>query len=168
MIDEKTKKNIATLHPKLRVEATSIYEKINKALTGRAIVRFTSTLRRFGEQDKLYAQGRTEKGSIVTKAKGGQSYHNYGLAIDIVLLVDKDKNGTHETAVWDVNTDFDADRMADWIECVLIFKKYGWEWGGDWAFKDYPHFQKTFGLTTKTLLEKHNGNKVNSEGYVII
>ena len=26
---------------------------------------------------------------------------------------------------------------------VLIFKKYGWKWGGDWKnIKDYQHFQK--------------------------
>jgi peptidoglycan L-alanyl-D-glutamate endopeptidase CwlK len=38
------------------------------------------------------------------------------------------------------------------MECVAIFKKYGWEWGGDWKkFKDAPHFQKTFGYTTTQL-----------------
>ena len=26
---------------------------------------------------------------------------------------------------------------------VLVFKKYGWKWGGDWKnIKDYQHFQK--------------------------
>lgn len=34
-------------------------------------------------QDYLYAQGRTRAGEIVTKAKAGQSAHNYGLACDI-------------------------------------------------------------------------------------
>ena len=28
-------------------------------------------------------------------------------------------------------------------EAVMIFKKYGWKWGGDWKnIKDYQHFQK--------------------------
>jgi peptidoglycan L-alanyl-D-glutamate endopeptidase CwlK len=49
-----------------------------------------------------------------------------------VLLVDKDKNGTYETASWDIKTDFDGDGKADWMEIVAIFKRYGFEWGGDW------------------------------------
>lgn len=36
------------------------------------------------QQDRLYAQGRTLPGNIVTKAKGGFSNHNFGLAIDVV------------------------------------------------------------------------------------
>lgn len=168
MTEERNKQKIATLHPKLRAEATAILDKINKVLTGRAVVVFDCTFRRFGEQDKLYAQGRTTKGPIVTKAKGGHSYHNYGLAIDIVLLVDKDKNGSFESVSWDIKTDFDKDSIPDWMEIVAIFKKYGWEWGGDWAFKDYPHFQKRFGLNTQTLLDRYNGQKTDAAGYVFI
>ncbi len=36
-----------------------------------------STYRSFEEQNKLYAQGRTVPGQVVTKARGGQSPHNY-------------------------------------------------------------------------------------------
>jgi peptidoglycan L-alanyl-D-glutamate endopeptidase CwlK len=50
-----------------------------------------------------------------------------------------------------------------------VFKKYGWEWGGDWtSFKDYPHFQKTFGKSIPILLTLVNSNKVDREGYVLI
>lgn len=38
-------------------------------------------------QADLYAQGRTLPGHIVTKAKPWQSYHQYGLAVDLVLFV---------------------------------------------------------------------------------
>jgi len=38
-------------------------------------------------QDELYAQGRTTEGRIVTNALPGQSFHNYGRAIDWVPLV---------------------------------------------------------------------------------
>jgi len=146
--DQKTLERIELLHPSVRNEAKEIYAEICERLNGKTLCRFAFTLRTFAEQDALYAQGRTSAGPKVTNAKGGQSWHNYGLAIDIVLLQDKDGNGTHETASWDNKIDFDGDGVADWLEVVYVFKLYGWDWGGDWrSFRDTPHFQKTFGLT---------------------
>jgi peptidoglycan L-alanyl-D-glutamate endopeptidase CwlK len=162
MKDQKTLDRIKLLHPKLRDEADKIYDEICKVLTGRAICRFSFTLRTFAEQDALFAQGRTKPGSIVTKAKGGLSMHNYGLAIDIVLIVDG------KTAVWDVKGDFDKDGKSDWMEVVTIFKQYGWEWGGDWKFYDAPHFQKTFGKSVRELLALHEAGKVDEHGFVRI
>ncbi len=146
--DQKTLERIELLHPSVRNEAKEIYAEICERLNGKTLCRFAFTLRTFAEQNALYAQGRTSAGPKVTNAKGGQSWHNYGLAIDIVLLQDKDGNGTHETASWDNKIDFDGDGVADWLEVVYVFKLYGWDWGGDWrSFRDTPHFQKTFGLT---------------------
>ena len=168
MRDPKTLEKIALLHPKLRDEAFALYDEIIAELKGKAICRFSYTFRTFAEQDELYAQGRTKPGVVVTKAKGGQSYHNFGLATDIVLLVDKDGNGTFESASWDTKTDFDGDKKADWQEIVAIFKRYGWEWGGDWKFVDAPHFQKTFGKSIIDLLQLHKTNKVDKNGFVLI
>ncbi len=131
---------LGVLHPLLRDEAVKVYEEIEKALTGRAKCRITQTFRTFKEQNDLYAQGRGKPGKIVTQAKGGQSMHNYGLAVDFCLLLDG------KEISWDMKKDYDGDLKADWMEVVAIFKKYGWSWGGDWKnFKDYPHFEKTFG-----------------------
>ncbi len=47
-------------------------------------IRVVQGLRTWAEQDALYAQGRTTPGKIVTNAKGGSSWHNLGLAADIV------------------------------------------------------------------------------------
>ena len=168
MKDQKTLERIQLLHPKLRDEALEMYDEIVEALTGSAACRFAYTLRTFAEQDSLYAQGRTKPGSKVTNAKAGHSYHNYGLAIDIVLLVDKDKNGSFETAEWDNKTDFDKDGKADWMEVVQIFKKYGYEWGGDWKFIDTPHFQKTLGKSIYELKALHTAGKVDKNGFVLI
>lgn len=168
MKDQITLDRINLLHPKLKEDAFKIYDEIVAALSGSAICRFAYTLRTFAEQDALYAQGRTKAGAKVTNAKGGQSYHNYGLAIDIVLLVDKDKNGTFESASWDMKTDFDNDSKSDWMEIVAIFKRYGFEWGGDWKFNDAPHFQKTFGKSINELLTLHTNNKVDKNGFVLI
>lgn len=168
MTDPKTLERIGLLHPKLRAEGAEIYAAINKALTGSAMCRYAFTLRTIAEQNALYAQGRTKPGKIVTNARGGLSYHNYGLAIDIVLLVDKDHNDSFETAVWDVKTDFDGDHKSDWMECVTIFKQYGWEWGGDWKFSDPPHFQKTFSKSVRELMTMHSSDKVDKNGFVLI
>ncbi len=159
--DKLTLSRIELLHPLHREEAGVIYDKICKALTGKAICRFAYTLRTFAEQNVLYAQGRTSPGAVVTNAQGGESYHNYGLAIDVVLLIDKDGNGTHETASWDFKTDFDDDLLPEWKEIDAIFKEHGWEGlfnkrGERW---DLPHFQKTFGYSIKQLQELNKNHK---------
>lgn len=151
MRDQVTVDRINKLHPLLREEALLIYDEVEVTLTGRATVRYAFTLRSFEEQQALYDQGRITPGKKVTNAKPGQSYHNYGLAVDMVLIIDGIE------ASWDVKKDWDADKQSDWMEVVMIFKKYGWEWGGDWVtFKDMPHFQKTFGHNWKDLLKLHN------------
>ena len=162
---EKIKKEA---HPKLREELQKIYEEANNKL-GKSRLRFSMILRTFAEQDALYAQGRTKKGAKVTNAKGGQSYHNYGLAVDIVLLV-KDAKGEFKTASWDTVKDWDKDGTADWLEVVQIFVKYGWTWGFIKNGKrwDLPHFQKTFGLHWSELLKCRNAGKVDKDGFVII
>ena len=49
-----------------------------------------SGFRSIPEQARLYAQGRTVPGPIVTKAPPGLSFHNYGLATDWDYFVDGD------------------------------------------------------------------------------
>jgi len=171
-MDSVTLSRIQLLHPKVRTEVENIYKnQIVPALTGRAICRFAYTLRTFAEQDALYAQGRTKlfdangnRLGVVTKAKGGQSIHNFGLALDIVLIKD------NKTASWEDNVDFDKDGKADWMEVVDILKANGWSWGGDWkSFKDKPHFEKTFGYNWQQLLAKHNtGDFIAGTNYVNI
>lgn len=160
--DPITVSRILQIHPKLRSELTEIYTQICMALTGRAFCRFAYVLRTFDEQNKLYAQGRTMPGKVVTNAKAGQSYHNYGLAVDIVLIIDG------KEASWSTTEDFDRDGIADWMEIVKIFKQYGWEWGGDWHFKDLPHFQKTLGKSIAELTKLHSTGRVDENKYVLI
>lgn len=159
--DPKTLERIELLHPKLREEGHKIYDEICHALTGKAICRFAYTLRTFAEQNIIYAQGRTSPGAIVTDAKAGQSYHNYGLAIDVVLLLDLNDDKTYETASWDFKTDFDGDKTAEWKEIEAIFLKYGWKglFNKRGERYDLPHFQKTLGYTIAHLQElykQHN------------
>ncbi len=136
-MDKITQDRINKLHPKVKAEVEKIIAECDVALTGRAKIRITQGLRSFKEQDELYAIGRTKPGKKVTNAKAGQSIHNYGLAVDICLIIDG------KIASWDTAKDWDNDKVADWYECVKIFAKYGWGWGGKWkTFKDLPHFEK--------------------------
>ncbi|EAF4733424.1 alkaline phosphatase, partial [Listeria monocytogenes] len=82
------------------------------------------------EQNALYTQGRTKPGAVVTNAKGGQSNHNYGVAVDLCLYTSDGKN-----VIWESTT-------SRWKTVVSAMKAEGFEWGGDWkSFKDYPHFE---------------------------
>ena len=150
-MDKVSQDRIDQLHPSIRLDVSNLIEKINtKVLTGRAKVRIAQGLRTFAEQDALYAQGRTKPGKKVTNAKAGQSIHNYGLAVDIVLILDG------KTASWDEKSDFDKDQQSDWMEVVTEFKRAGFSWGGDWrTFKDMPHFEKTSGLSLKQIQDKY-------------
>ncbi|MCD9022561.1 M15 family metallopeptidase [Cohnella sp. NL03-T5] len=109
-------------------------------------VLITSDFRSSEEQDALYRKGRSDEGSIVTQVKGGQSYHNYGLAIDFALLTPKGK------AIWDMKYDGNGNGKSDWMEVVAIAKRLGFTWGGDWeSFPDYPHLQMEFGYSIQEL-----------------
>jgi peptidoglycan L-alanyl-D-glutamate endopeptidase CwlK len=153
-MDYATLDRIAKLHPMVREEMTTIINECNKVLTSRSQVRISQGLRTFGEQDALYRQR-----PKVTNAKGGQSIHNYGFAIDIVLIIDG------KVASWDIKKDWDADGIADWDECVKIFAKHGWSWGGNWAsFKDMPHFDKIGFNNWRMLINKPK----DANGYVIL
>lgn len=144
------------LHPKIRSEVMTLIDKAEAKLPNTAI-RIVQGLRTFEEQNKLYAQGRTLPGNRVTNSKGGQSYHNYGLAIDFALLYDKDKNGNYESLSWDILKDFDKDGESDWMEVVDIFEDAGYTWGGRFqSIKDNPHLEKTFGYNWRVLLDLYN------------
>src|SRR5690349_2624666 len=137
---------VAKLHPKIRDEVTALIDKAETKFPSTVAIRIVQGLRTFPEQDALYAKGRTTPGLRVTNSKGGQSYHNYGLAIDFALLYDKDGNGTYESLSWDTLKDFDRDGEADWMEVVDAFEKAGYTWGGRFhSITDNPHFEKTFG-----------------------
>ncbi|PZT56163.1 M15 family metallopeptidase [Paenibacillus silvae] len=106
----------------------------------------THGYRSVAEQDALFAQGRSASGNIVTNARGGESYHNYGLAIDFALRTPEGD------IVWDMERDDNGNGKADWIEVVDLAKDMGFTWGGDWTdFPDYPHLQMDFGLSIRDL-----------------
>ncbi len=148
MIDKISEQRIMLLHPKVRDSSMKVLQRAETGLSGSAKLRIAQGLRTFPEQAAIYAQGRTALGKIVSNARPGYSYHNYGLAFDIVLLI----NGKEIS--YDMLKDYDGDDVADWKEIVKICQAEGWQWGD--TFGDYPHFQKTFGYKESALLAKYN------------
>ena len=131
-----TDQRISQLDPRVQQPATNFINQTERNLGVQ--LRVTTGYRSIEEQNRLYQQGRTTFGQIVTWAKGGESYHNYGLAFDVVRM----ENG-----------------KADWTpvspEIAGIAKQQGFTWGGDWAVPktDYPHFQMTFGKSWQELFK---------------
>lgn len=150
-IDKITIDRIEKAHPKVRESLMQEYTEISALLPKGCRLRFAYVFRTPEEQSKLFKQR-----PKVTNANAWQSIHNYGLAFDIVLLYDKDNNGTFESASWNVN--------KDWMQVVDYFKSKGWVWGGDWkSFKDAPHFEKSFGLTWKQMKAKIDSGDFRTE-----
>lgn len=119
-----SQKRLAKVHPKLSQAVTAV---INTLAAEGLKVEVVQGLRTFAEQDALFAQGRTKPGKKVTRAKGGQSNHNYGLAVDLCPFI-----GTEPQ--WEDEAGFDRIGAAG--------KKQGLIWGGDWPnFPDRPHLE---------------------------
>jgi peptidoglycan L-alanyl-D-glutamate endopeptidase CwlK len=131
-MDDVSEERLAQVYPEL---AEKIRQMASTLTAANINIRVTAGLRTVAEQDELYAKGRTTPGPIVTNAKGGQSYHNLGMAVDIVPSVDA----------------FDLPYLPDWDEShpawkhmIKIGESLGLNCGADWEhFKDMPHFQLT-------------------------
>ncbi len=131
-------RDITLLHP----EVQAIIPKfLNECKNRGLIVKTTDTVRTKAEQDKLYAQGRTKPGNIVTWVKYPYSNHNWGMAFDICR---NDGKGAYN----------DSD---GWFKKVgQVGKSFGLEWGGDWKdTPDKPHFELTKYGDTNTLVKKY-------------
>ncbi|MCP3807113.1 M15 family metallopeptidase [Paenibacillus sp. Lou8.1] len=140
-LKKKSEKRLTGLDPVFKL----VLDKLIERCYARGVwVLITQGLRTYAEQDALYAQGRTKPGQVITKARGGYSNHNFGFAADFALLL---RDG--RTVSWDTLRDDDKDSLPDWSEVVEEAKGLGLEWGGDWrTFKDMPHLQMVFGITT--------------------
>ncbi|WP_110926751.1 peptidoglycan-binding protein [Bacillus massiliglaciei] len=145
---ERSVKNMGSgIHP---VVKESALEMIRRAYAEGIYVQISAGYRSMTEQARLYGQGRlgyTYQGvnysnmakPIVTNAEPGESYHNFGLAVDFFIVSDDGRS-----AIWTVD--------SRWRRVAAIGKELGFAWGGDWtSFKDYPHLEMTGGLTYRQL-----------------
>lgn len=122
--DARTEENLATLLPVAQHVARRFMKlAVEKADELGIVVKVIDGTRSYAEQDKLY-----NKKPRVTKAKGGYSWHNFGLAFDIGLFTKEGEylgNSKHYATLG---------KLAEQIPFL--------EWGGTWkGFVDEPHFQ---------------------------
>jgi hypothetical protein len=153
--DTYTNRRISTLDHRLQNPVADFINDVQDVIGIK--LRVTDAYRSIEEQNALYAIGRDENGKVidktVTNAKGGESYHNYGLGIDVVAIGGKKR-------------DIDYSIVPSNDSLVSIGKDYGFEWGGDWTGnkKDNPHFQMPFGQSwqyyyNSDLIKKEINNK---------
>lgn len=106
------------LHPIVAGQIEILKEKTaEKEIT----ILITDEYRSIEEQDKLYDKGRNSPGKVVTHLKGGESYHNFGLAVDFALKLE---NGN---VIWDIEYDGNGNGQSDWFEVAEIAKELGFE-----------------------------------------
>lgn len=120
------------LDPEFRARLEVFQDRLNQVGIK---VKLVSGYRSIQEQNRLYSLGRTRPGRKVTNARGGYSWHNFGLAADYAFVV-----GGQLT--W----------SGPWSVFGRIARECGLEWGGDWKkFPDRPHVQWRKGITLARL-----------------
>lgn len=122
--DRRTEQQISSLSIRAQREAR---EFMARALSRGVNVKIISGTRTYAEQNQLFRQGRFgNPGPVITRARGGQSNHNFGIAWDIGIFAQDGAYSTNET---------DYDAVAEYAVGSLV-------WGGRWrSFKDSPHYQ---------------------------
>ena len=126
-LDYRTWARLQTLNPTFKKKVAKM---IKQAAKEGMELRVISAYRDCEQQNRLYAQGRTIPGNIVTNAKCGQSSHNIKRAVDVVEF----KNGV---PLW---------KNPHWERIGELGEAQGLEWGGRWrSFVDKPHFQNLEG-----------------------
>ena len=125
--EERSEKNLATLRPKAQPHFRALLRTLKTYATSKGLeAKIISANRTWAEQDALFAKGRTTEGPKVTNARGGQSNHNYQIAVDIGLF-ENDKY---------------LPESVHYKKMGPLGEALGLEWGGSWNdFPDTPHYQ---------------------------
>ena len=125
-------RDLNQLHPVVKAKCELWIAKCKEA--GIPVV-VTQTWRSPEYQTKLYNQGRTTKGNIVTNCKAGMSPHEYRVAWDFCINI--------KQKAWDVTL---------LTKCGRIAESLGITWGGSFkSFVDRPHCEYNGGYTAKQI-----------------
>ena len=137
--DKVTNERIKKLDPRIRCHAKNFINRVEIELGYK--FRISDGYRDFKHQAGL---------TTAIKAAPGKSYHNYGLAIDIVQITNNGKSDSYKLLENPNN------------KIAKIGKEIGFEWGGHWKTRDLPHFEMRFGKHWSEYLReyKKRGNKL--------
>jgi peptidoglycan LD-endopeptidase CwlK len=130
------------INKKNKSDAISIFKEIKE---NRFPVKSVIPIVKFDWQDEASMEADNSSAFNYRLVKGSTriSSHSLGAAIDINPLENPQfKNGkvSPEGAVYDTTAN---GAIAPKSVIVKIFKRFGWEWGGQWrTTKDYQHFEK--------------------------
>ena len=134
-------RDITLCHPRLQALTAQL---VDKCVGAGLPIKIGESFRSVAEQDALYAQGRTQPGSIVTNARGSSysSQHQWGIAADFYRA---DGKGAYNES-------------GDYFKKVgELAKNLGLGWGGDWkSIVDKPHvYLPDWGSGTEILKQKY-------------
>jgi hypothetical protein len=121
--------DLNSLHPYFRDRITELIRICREQGIELAVV---ESFRTHAKQSEYFGMGRK-----YTRSKGGKSKHQYGLAVDVVPIVDS-------VAVWD--------NISLWRKIGVTGERLGLRWGGRWrAPYDPAHFEWSGGISTYEL-----------------
>jgi len=130
-ISQKRYRSLDFVYPELKDSVLKVLDDLKDKIPGIAVF---ESLRMAKRQDYLYSLGRELPGNIVTEAKGWESWHQYGLAVDFAVLKDKQWS-------WDFDT-----RLLRYSLRSHNLETISWE---------ASHAQLTRGLSIKEAKEIH-------------
>jgi peptidoglycan L-alanyl-D-glutamate endopeptidase CwlK len=141
MIDPVSMAKLKTVHPALCAAVLLVERDYELARPGDTLVA-AECFRTWGEQEDLWLKGRDEEGNvidagaIVTNAPPGHSWHEFGMAVDMV------PESLLNTPGW-------APQSPLWPLITKIAQARGLACGACWVHKDLPHLQLTgkFGVS---------------------
>jgi peptidoglycan L-alanyl-D-glutamate endopeptidase CwlK len=129
--DKRADANIASLDPRVQnqMKAVVLELKLRNGIDIRGAGQ--GGFRTYAEQDAIFARG-------ASKAKGGQSNHNFAIAMDVAIF----ENGKY------------LNKGSEWQYKTYgnVAKKQGLMWGGNWkSFFDPAHIEYKHNSTMKEL-----------------
>jgi peptidoglycan L-alanyl-D-glutamate endopeptidase CwlK len=145
-MDERSSKNLSTLHPEVISRFEAFVSEAQQIAEQKGLqYKVICGTRSWEEQERIYAQGRTAPGKIITKAPPGSSMHNFGLAVDCGVF--RGKAYLDET---EPKTAAEMHKAAS-----LVAAKHGIRWGGNFkSIVDTPHFELDTPLSMAQMRER--------------
>ena len=121
--------DLSALHPYFRDQVMELIEVCKSKGIELAVVETYRTVAKQNEYKKL--------GKIYTRSTGGRSKHQYGLAVDVVPVIDSVPSWHNE---------------AVWKKVGLAGEKLGLRWGGRWRHPYDPgHFEWSGGVSAAAM-----------------